>query len=77
MRAVCGYNPAGVKAMRLRFEAPVFPGKSLCVTLRLAAPDRTRFSANAVERGLRVVDEGLLEHIGTPGMTNTRKGKRA
>lgn len=63
LRAACAYDPTRFKAMRLRFTAPVYPGETLRVSLWKNVPNGTRFTADVVERGLRVVDDGTLYHI--------------
>lgn len=62
LRAACAYDPTRFNAMRLRFTAPVYPGETLRVSLWKNAQDGIRFTADVVERSLRVVDDGTLHH---------------
>lgn len=60
MKALCGSDPAAVRAMSGRFSAPVFPGETLRVEIWREASGAT-YRASAVERAAVVVNNGYFE----------------
>lgn len=54
LRELCGYDPARLRAMRLRFSAPVYPGE----TIRTEIWRDGSFRARAVERDVVVISNG-------------------
>ncbi len=54
LRALCGYDPARLRAIDLRFSAPVFPGE----TIRTEIFPGGAFRARVLERGVIVVNNG-------------------
>lgn len=59
LRALCGYEPARLHALSLRFSAPVFPGE----TIRTEVWRSGGFRARVVERDLIVVNNGRADII--------------
>lgn len=57
LRDVCGYDPARLHALSLRFSAPVFPGE----TIRTEIWRNGGFRARVLERDIVVVNNGLAE----------------
>ncbi len=54
LRALCGYDPARLRALDLRFSAPVFPGETIRTEIFLDGA----FRARVVERDVIVVNNG-------------------
>ena len=54
LRALCAYDPTRLRALDLRFSAPVFPGE----TIRTEIYAGGAFRARALERGVVVVTNG-------------------
>ncbi|EFH11700.1 MaoC/PaaZ C-terminal domain-containing protein [Pseudoroseomonas cervicalis] len=57
LRELCGYDPARLRALSLRFSAPVFPGE----TIRTEIWRDGAFRARVVERDIIVVNNGKAE----------------
>lgn len=57
----CGDDPSRMKALRVRFTAPVLPGDTLRVEMRHDAPGRGRFRAFVNRDNLLVLDDGEVE----------------
>ena len=55
LRVLCGYDPAALRSMGLRFSAPVYPGE----TIRTEIWRNGGFRARVVERDVIVVSNGL------------------
>lgn len=55
LRALCDYDPAGLRSVGLRFSAPVFP----CETIRTEIWRNGGFRARVLERDSVVVNNGL------------------
>jgi acyl dehydratase len=55
LRALCDYDPAGLRSVGLRFSAPVFPGE----TIRTEIWRNGGFRARVLERDSVVVNNGL------------------
>jgi acyl dehydratase len=60
MKALCGGEPAAVRAMSGRFSAPVFPGETLSVEVWREGSGAT-FRATVTERAAVVVNNGYFE----------------
>lgn len=54
LRELCGYDPARLRALRLRFSAPVYPGE----TIRTEIWRDGSFRARALERDVLVISNG-------------------
>lgn len=57
LRGLCGYDPARLRALSLRFSAPVFPGE----TIRTEIWASGGFRARVLERDIIVVNNGLAD----------------
>lgn len=55
VKALCGYDPARLKSMDVRFSAPVFPGETIVTEIWRA---EGAFRAKAAERDVVVVNNG-------------------
>lgn len=58
LRALCDYAPARLRAMELRFSAPVFPGETIRTEIW---PEAGAFRARVVERDVVVIDNGRVD----------------
>ncbi|MBX3530263.1 MAG: MaoC family dehydratase N-terminal domain-containing protein [Rhizobiaceae bacterium] len=59
--AAAGGDPARVKQLSTRFSAPVFPGETLRTSIWDLGSGAFAFSAEAVERGVKVIANGHAE----------------
>jgi len=57
LRTLCEYDPNGLRAMDLRFSAPVFPGETIRTEIW---PREGAFRARVVERDVVVVNNGRV-----------------
>lgn len=62
LRCLAGYRPEGLRAVRLKFSKPVYPGE----TVRTEIWKDGGFRARVVERDAVVVDEGVADLAGGP-----------
>ena len=60
LKTFCGYDPAKLKSLSLRFSAPVFPGETIRTELWKEG-NRVRFRAKAVQRDIVVLSHGSAE----------------
>ena len=60
LKACCGNDPARLKAIRVRFSAPVFPGETIRTEM-WRADGMVSFRARVVERDVVVLNNGLAE----------------
>lgn len=60
LRTVCGYDPASVKSMRVRFSAPVYPGETIRTEIWDEGAGRFAFRCGVIERQIPVLTGGLL-----------------
>lgn len=63
LRLACGNEAGRMKAMDVRFSAPVFPGETIRTEIWREA-DAVSFRCWAVERNLKVLDNGRAEVAG-------------
>ena len=63
LKTLCGYDPARLRRMDLRFSAPVFPGETIRTEIWRDTPGRASFRARVVERDLVVLNNGLAEYL--------------
>ena len=63
LKTLCGYDPARLRRMDLRFSAPVFPGETIRTEIWKDAAGRASFRARVVERDLIVLNNGLAEYL--------------
>jgi acyl dehydratase len=57
LQGLCGYDPARLRALSLRFSAPVFPGE----TIRTEIWSTGGFRARVLERDIIVVNNGMAD----------------
>lgn len=57
LRTYCDYDPARLRAIDVRFSAPVFPGEAVTVDL-WREDDVVSFRASVEARGAKVIDNG-------------------
>ena len=57
LRTCCDYDPARLRALDVRFSAPVFPGETVAVDLWRDG-DTISFRATVEARGAKVIDNG-------------------
>lgn len=62
LRVLCAYDPARLKHVKLRFSAPFFPGETLKTSFWKDGVGRARFQCHSVERGVLVINHGLVEY---------------
>lgn len=63
LQTYCGNDPARLKAMFVRFSAPVMPGETIRCEFYEQAPGTLRFRAVAEERGQVVLDRCSAEYV--------------
>ena len=61
LRSLCGYEPARLKRMEVRFSSPVFPGETVRTEIWREGGGRFGFRCKVVERDLVVINNGLAE----------------
>jgi len=67
LKAVCGYDPARLTAMKGRFSAPVFPGETIRTEIwqeNSKAGAVLSFRARVVERDVVAINNGRAEIVG-------------
>lgn len=62
LRMLCGYEPARLKKLTLKFSAPFYPGETLKTSFWKMAPGCAAFQCHAVERDVVVINRGLVEY---------------
>lgn len=62
LKAVCGYDPARLTAMSVRFSAPVFPGETIRTEIWRDG-GVISFRARVMERGVVAIDNGRAEIV--------------
>lgn len=62
LAALCGDEPERLKRFDARFSAPVFPGETLAVEIWREGPGQAALRATVQERGVVVLNNGLIEH---------------
>jgi len=60
LEGVCGQDPARLRAMRVRFSAPVYPGETIRTEI-FGSGEVLRFRCRVLERDLVVLDRGTAE----------------
>lgn len=58
--SVCDYDPTRMSRLGMRFSQPVYPGDTLRVEFWNDKPGQARFRAVAMERGVKVIDNGVI-----------------
>ena len=62
LKTCCGYDPARLKTLSLRFSAPVFPGETIRTEMWKEG-NRVRFRAKAVQRDIVVLSHGTADLV--------------
>ncbi len=62
LKTVCGYDPARLTAMSVRFSAPVFPGETIRTEIWRAS-GVISFRARVMERDVVAIDNGRAEIV--------------
>lgn len=60
LKTFCGYDPAKLKSLSLRFSSPVFPGETIRTEMWTEG-NRVRFRAKAVQRDIGVLSHGTAD----------------
>ena len=58
LKVACGYDPARLRSLKLRFSSPVYPGETIRTEMWIDGKD-VSFRARVVERDIVVLDNGL------------------
>jgi acyl dehydratase len=61
LRLLCGYDPARLTRMDVRFSAPVFPGETVRTEIWREGQGRAGFRCRVVARDVVVINNGLAE----------------
>ncbi|MBV9840111.1 MAG: MaoC family dehydratase N-terminal domain-containing protein [Sphingomonadaceae bacterium] len=61
VRALCGNDPAKLKAIGARFSAPVYPGETIVTEIWRTSSGHAAFRARVAERDLVVLNNGYAE----------------
>jgi acyl dehydratase len=61
LRTLCGYDPARLRRMQLRFSSPVFPGETVRTQMWREGGGSFGFRCRSVERDVVVINNGLAE----------------
>ena len=64
LRTLCGYDPARLRRIEVRFSSPVFPGETVRTEIWRDAPGRAGFRCRVVERDVIAINNGLVEFAG-------------
>lgn len=60
LAVLCDYDSGRMNRLGMRFSQPVYPGDTLRVEFWNDEPGQARFRAVAVERGVKVIDNGVI-----------------
>ncbi len=60
-KAVCGYDPAKLRSMRVRFSSPVYPGETIRTEIWNEGEGRFAFRCSAIELERIVITGGLMQ----------------
>ena len=63
LRELCGYDPARLKQMHVRFSSPVYPGESIKTEIWREGGGRAAFRCWVEERNVMVINNGMLEYV--------------
>ncbi|EKE43234.1 MaoC like domain protein [Oceaniovalibus guishaninsula JLT2003] len=64
LRGCCGYDASRLRALKLRFSSPVYPGETIRTQIWVDG-GTVSFRARAVDRDVTVLDNGRAEIFGT------------
>lgn len=62
VQSLCSGDPKRVRRMDVRFSSPVFPGETIVTEIWREGQGKAAFRAKVEERGLVVINNGLLEY---------------
>ncbi len=62
LRTLCGYDPARLKRMDVRFSAPVFPGETIATEIWRTREGRAAFRCRIASRDAVVLNNGYAEY---------------
>ncbi len=60
LAALCDYDAARMTRLGMRFSQPIYPGDTVRVEFWKVEPGQARFRGFAVERSVKVVDNGVV-----------------
>ncbi len=63
LMTLCGYEPARLRKLDVRFSAPVYPGETIRTEIWNEGPGRASFRARVVERDVVVLNNGVVEYV--------------
>ncbi len=61
LRTLCGYDPARLTRMEVRFSSPVYPGETTRTEIWREGPGRAGFRCRIVERDVVAINNGYAE----------------
>jgi acyl dehydratase len=61
LRTLCGYDPARLRRMQVRFSAPVFPGETVRTEIWREGGGSFGFRCRIVERDIVAINNGLVD----------------
>ena len=61
LRMLCGYEPARLRRMDVRFSSPVFPGETIRTEIWREGAGRAGFRCRILGRDAVVINSGLVE----------------
>ena len=64
LRTLCGYDPARLRRIEVRFSSPVFPGETVRTEIWREGTGRAGFRCRVVERDVIAINNGLVEFAG-------------
>ena len=63
LRTLCGYDPARLRRMEVRFSSPVFPGETVRTEIWREGGGRFGFRCRVLERDIVAINNGLAEIV--------------
>jgi len=63
LMTLCGYEPARLRKLDVRFSAPVYPGETIRTEIWNEGLGRASFRARVVERDVVVLNNGVVEYV--------------
>jgi acyl dehydratase len=63
LRTLCGYDPARLRRMQVRFSSPVFPGETVRTEIWREGGGSFGFRCRIVERDIVAINNGLVEVV--------------
>ncbi|HYM29804.1 MAG TPA: MaoC/PaaZ C-terminal domain-containing protein [Candidatus Cybelea sp.] len=63
LKLICGYDPARLRRMDLRFSSPVYPGETIRTEVWREGGGKLAFRAKVVERDVVVLNNGYAEIV--------------